>query len=34
MTPELTALSALNCRAGAPLLPVAEVTQRLKALPT
>ena len=34
MTPELAALSALNCRGGAPLLPVADVTQRLKALPT
>lgn len=33
MTPELAALSAFNCRAGAPLLPVTEVTQRLKALP-
>ena len=34
MTPELAALSALDCRAGAPLLSVADVTQRLKALPT
>ena len=34
MTPELAALSALNSRAGAPLLPVTEVTQRLNALPT
>jgi len=34
MTPELAALSALDCRAGAPLLPVADVTKRLKALPT
>ena len=33
MTPELAALSALNCRPGAPLLSVSEVTQRLKALP-
>ena len=33
MTPELAALSALNCRPGAPLLSVSELTQRLKALP-
>jgi 4a-hydroxytetrahydrobiopterin dehydratase len=33
MTPELAALRALNCRAGAPLLSVNELTQRLKALP-
>jgi 4a-hydroxytetrahydrobiopterin dehydratase len=33
MTPELAALSALSCRAGAPLLSAAEMTQRLKALP-
>jgi 4a-hydroxytetrahydrobiopterin dehydratase len=33
MTPELAALSTLNCRAGAPLLSVAEVAQCLKALP-
>lgn len=33
MTPELAALAALNCRAGAPLLSVTELTQRLKALP-
>jgi 4a-hydroxytetrahydrobiopterin dehydratase len=33
MTPELAALSALNCRAGAPLLSAAEMTLRLKALP-
>jgi len=33
MTPELAALSALDCRAGAPLLSAAEMTQRLKALP-
>lgn len=33
MTPELAALSTLNCRARAPLLSVAQVTQRLKALP-
>jgi 4a-hydroxytetrahydrobiopterin dehydratase len=34
MTPDLAALSALNCRAGGPLLSAAEMTQRLKALPT
>lgn len=33
MAPELAALSALNCRTGAPLLSVHEVTQRLRALP-
>jgi 4a-hydroxytetrahydrobiopterin dehydratase len=33
MTPELAALSTLNCSAGAPLLSVTEVTQRLEALP-
>ena len=33
MTPELAALSALNCRPGAPLLSVTELTQRLRALP-
>ncbi len=33
MTPELSALSALNCRAGAPLLSVTELTHRLHALP-
>lgn len=33
MTPELAALSALNCRPGAPFLSVTELTQRLKALP-
>jgi 4a-hydroxytetrahydrobiopterin dehydratase len=33
LVPELAALSALNCRAGAPLLSVSELTQRLKALP-
>jgi len=33
MTPDLAALSALNCRPGAPLLSVSELTQRLKALP-
>lgn len=33
MTPELSALSALNCRPGAPLLSVTEVTRRLNALP-
>jgi 4a-hydroxytetrahydrobiopterin dehydratase len=33
MTPELAALAALNCRAGAPLLSVTEVTRRLHALP-
>jgi 4a-hydroxytetrahydrobiopterin dehydratase len=33
MAPEFAALSALNCRAGAPLLSVNELTQRLKALP-
>ncbi len=33
MTPELAALSALNCRPGAPLLSVSALTQRLLALP-
>jgi 4a-hydroxytetrahydrobiopterin dehydratase len=33
LVPELAALSALNCRAGAPLLSVSELTLRLKALP-
>jgi 4a-hydroxytetrahydrobiopterin dehydratase len=33
MTPEHAALSTLNCSAGAPLLSVTEVTQRLEALP-
>ena len=33
MKPELSALSALNCRHGAPLLSVTELTQRLHALP-
>ncbi len=33
LTPELAALSALNCRPGAPLLSVSELSQRLKALP-
>jgi 4a-hydroxytetrahydrobiopterin dehydratase len=33
MTPELAALSTLNCRPGAPLLSVSELSQRLKALP-
>ena len=33
MNAELAALSALNCRPGAPLLPVPELTQRLSALP-
>jgi 4a-hydroxytetrahydrobiopterin dehydratase len=33
MTPELAALSSLNCRPGAPLLSVTEVMHRLKALP-
>jgi 4a-hydroxytetrahydrobiopterin dehydratase len=33
MSPELLALSALNCRPGAPLLPVSELTQRTAALP-
>jgi 4a-hydroxytetrahydrobiopterin dehydratase len=33
LAPELAALSALNCRPGAPLLSVSELTLRLKALP-
>ncbi|HEY2968130.1 MAG TPA: 4a-hydroxytetrahydrobiopterin dehydratase [Casimicrobiaceae bacterium] len=33
MSSELAALSALSCRAGAPLLAVTEVMQHLKALP-
>ena len=33
MTKELRALSALNCRSGAPMLPVAELMLRLHALP-
>jgi 4a-hydroxytetrahydrobiopterin dehydratase len=33
MAVEHAALAALNCRAGAPLLSVHELTQRLKALP-
>ena len=33
MSPELRALSALNCRHGAPLLLVSELMQRLGALP-
>ena len=33
MTKELRALSALNCRPGAPMLLVSELTQRLHALP-
>jgi 4a-hydroxytetrahydrobiopterin dehydratase len=33
MTPELAALSALNCRQGAALLPAGELTQRMKGLP-
>ena len=33
MPPELAALAALSCRAGAPQLPVTEVAQHLKALP-
>lgn len=33
MTPELTALTTLNCRPGAPLLAVSELTRYLGALP-
>ena len=33
MAPELAALSTLNCRPGAPLLSVTELSQRLRALP-
>jgi len=33
MSPELSALSALNCRPGAPLLLVSELMQRLGAIP-
>jgi 4a-hydroxytetrahydrobiopterin dehydratase len=33
MTPELAALCSLNCRPGAPLLSVSELTLRIKALP-
>ena len=33
MTPELSALATLNCRPGAPLLSVTELTRRLHALP-
>jgi 4a-hydroxytetrahydrobiopterin dehydratase len=32
MSPELAALSALDCRPGAPLLSLAELQQRTKAL--
>jgi 4a-hydroxytetrahydrobiopterin dehydratase len=33
MTNELRALSALDCRPGAPILPVSELMPRLRALP-
>ena len=33
MAPELAALSTLNCRPGAPLLSVTELSQRLRGLP-
>ena len=33
MTPELASLSALDCRAGRPVLQSSELAQRLKALP-
>ncbi len=33
MTPELAALSALDCRSGAPRLSPDELTQRRRALP-
>jgi len=33
MAPELAALAALNCRPGAPLLSLSELTLHLKALP-
>ena len=33
ITPELRALSALDCHPGAPLLPAAELAQRLAVLP-
>jgi 4a-hydroxytetrahydrobiopterin dehydratase len=33
MTPDLLALSALDCRPGAPLLPASELKQRTAAMP-
>ena len=33
MSPELRALAALDCRPGAPLMPVPELMQRIAALP-